>query len=303
MDFSHLYRFANNKTKRISSWDQRGMNRDYIFIEPGEEKILADIKGPGAIHHIWVTIAAEPFYGRKIILRMFWDGEDSPSVESPIGDFFGVGHGLNRNLTSLPISCSSEGRARNCYWYMPFWRSARITATNQGSQPVGAFYYYIDYRELPELPEDTPYFHAQYRQGRPHAPPDDYTILETTGRGNYVGTVLSAHCGYHCWFGEGNDRIFIDGESTPSLTGTGTEDYFNDGWGFRVFNHPYAGCIRRALGVIVLADQDAADIARAEYQIRNLEAGLAEFAVFQSFPSQVRRTFAELDRHSGRALV
>jgi hypothetical protein len=110
------------------------------------------------------TIAAEPFYGRKIVLRVYWDDERSPSVEAPIGDFFGVGHGLNRNFASLPIICSSEGRARNCYWYMPFRRSCRITATNEGARAVDAFYYYVDYRELGDLAKGTPYFHAQYRQ-------------------------------------------------------------------------------------------------------------------------------------------
>ena len=107
-------------SKRVSSYDRTGGNKDSLTIKPGETAVLADLKGPGAIHHIWVTIAAEAFYGRKIVLRMYWDGEAAPSVEAPIGDFFGVGHGLNRNFASLPIACTSEGRARNCYWYMPF---------------------------------------------------------------------------------------------------------------------------------------------------------------------------------------
>jgi hypothetical protein len=128
-------------SKRVSSFDRTGGNNDRISIQPDETAVLAEIQGPAAIHHIWMTISAEAFYGRKIVLRMYWDGEESPSVEVPIGDFFGVGHGLNRNLSSFPISCSSEGRARNCYWSLPFRRSARITATNEGSQPVGAFYY------------------------------------------------------------------------------------------------------------------------------------------------------------------
>lgn len=101
---------------------------------------------------------------------MYWDGEDPASVEAPVGDFFGVDHGLNRNFSSLPINCSSEGRARDCYWYMPFRKSARITVTNEGTKQVGAFYCYIDYRELPELASDTPYFHAQYLQEMPCKP-------------------------------------------------------------------------------------------------------------------------------------
>ncbi|NOR54536.1 MAG: DUF2961 domain-containing protein, partial [Candidatus Aminicenantes bacterium] len=155
---TNLAQHQNYRSKRISSFDRTGGNRDRLTIEPAETAVLAEIKGPASIHHIWVTISAEPFYGRKIILRMYWDGEESPSVEVPIGDFFGVGHGLNRNFSSLPINCSSEGRARNCYWYMPFKNSARITVTNEGTRRGGAFYYYIDYRELPELPAGTPSF-------------------------------------------------------------------------------------------------------------------------------------------------
>src|SRR5512136_3229022 len=135
------------RSRRISSYDRSGGNRDSIVIEPGTTAVLAEIEGPGAIHHIWTTIAAEPFYGRKIVLSIYWDGEKTPSVEAPIGDFFGVGHGLNRNVSSLPIACTSEGRARNAYWYMPFRKSARVTVTNEGSRQVSAFYYYIDYRQ------------------------------------------------------------------------------------------------------------------------------------------------------------
>lgn len=142
----------NYASKRISSYDRTGGNKDSLTIKAGETAILADIKGAGAIHHLWVTISAEPFYGRKLVLKMFWDGEKAPSVEVPIGDFFGVGHGLDRNFSSIPIACSSEGRAKNCYWYMPFKQSALVTVTNEGTLDVPAFYYYVDYRELNDLP-------------------------------------------------------------------------------------------------------------------------------------------------------
>jgi len=232
----------NYTSKRISSFDRTGGNNDRLSIEPGKTAVLAEINGPAAIHHIWVTIAAEPFYGRKIILRMYWDGEESPSVEAPIGDFFGVGHGLNRNFSSLPINCSSQGRARNCYWYMPFHKSARITATNEGTRTVGAFYYYIDYRELPELPPDTPYFHSQYRQEMPCQPGKNYLFLDAVGRGHYVGCNLSILQRAMGWWGEGDDMIFVDGEETPSLYGTGSEDYFSDAWGMREDENPFYGC-------------------------------------------------------------
>jgi hypothetical protein len=232
----------NFRSKRISSYDRTGGNRDSIAIEPGKTVVLAEIKGPAAIHHIWVTIAAEAFYGRKLVLRAFWDGEDVPSVESPVGDFFGVGHGLNRNVDSLPIACSSEGRARNCYWYMPFRWSCRVTVTNEGTKPVAAFYYYIDYRELDGLRPDAPYFHAQYRQEFPCLGNKSYVILDAAGAGHYVGCNLSVLQGSGGWWGEGDDIITVDGEAAPSLHGTGSEDYFSDAWGMREGARLFYGC-------------------------------------------------------------
>ena len=229
-------------SKRVSSYDRSGGNKDSLTIPAGGTAVLADLKGPGAIHHIWVTIAAEPFYARKLVLRAYWDGETAPSIEAPIGDFFGVGHGLDRNFASLPITCSSEGRGRNCYWYMPFGRSARVTVTNEGREEVPAFYYYVDYRELPSLPADTPYFHAQYRQEFPCPPGRNYVFLEAEGRGHYVGCNLSVLQRAMGWWGEGDDQIYIDGESFPSLHGTGSEDYFSDGWGMRVAQSLFYGC-------------------------------------------------------------
>ena len=240
--FSNLGRPHDYESRRVSSYDRSGGNRDSISIEPGAAAVLAEIEGPGAIHHIWATIAAEPFYGRKLILRMYWDGETEPSVEAPVGDFFGVGHGLNRNFSSLPINCSSDGRARNCYWHMPFAKSARITVTNEGARPVSAFYYYIDYRVLRELSGFTPYFHAQYRQETPCAPGRNYLLLEAEGRGHYVGCGMSVLQRSMGWWGEGDDMIYVDGETEPSLHGTGSEDYFSDAWGMREDENPFYGC-------------------------------------------------------------
>lgn len=230
------------RSQRISSSDPTGGNRDAISIAPGQTAILADIKGPAAIHHIWFTISAEAFYGRKLVLRIYWDGEDTPSVEVPLGDFFAVGHGLNRNLVSIPIVRSSEGRALNCYWYMPFRWSAHITVTNEGSCPVGSFYYYIDYRKVSDLKPDVPYFHAQYRQEFPCEPGRNYLILEAVGQGHYVGCNLSVLQRSMGWWGEGDDMIYLDGEEIPSLHGTGSEDYFSDAWGMREGNNLYYGC-------------------------------------------------------------
>ncbi len=230
------------RSRRVSSFDPTGGNRDAIGIAPGQTAVLAEIKGPAAIHHIWFTISAEAFYGRKLILRMYWDGEDTPSVEVPVGDFFAVGHGLNRNLVSIPVVRSSEGRALNCYWLMPFRWSARITVTNEGNRPVGSFYYYIDYRQLEDIKPDTPYFHAQYRQEFPCEPGKNYLILDAVGRGHYVGCNLSVLQRSMGWWGEGDDMIYVDGEEFPSLHGTGSEDYFSDAWGMREGNNLYYGC-------------------------------------------------------------
>lgn len=228
---------------RASSTAPAEGNRDHAVIQPGETITLAELDGPGVIQHIWFTVSSGDFrYPAKTILRIYWDDHSEPSVQAPLGDFFAAGHGMRVNVNSEPVQVSAEGRSYNCYWPMPFRRKARIEVENQSDKRMGALYYYIDWLKLDKPKENAYYFHAQYRQERPHDPSHDYTILETTGRGNYVGTVLSSHCGYHSWFGEGDDRVYIDGEAKPSLTGTGTEDYFNDAWGFREFCHPYAGC-------------------------------------------------------------
>lgn len=230
------------RSRRISSYDRTGGNADALRIEPGKTVVIAEIKGPAAIHHIWMTVAAEAFYGRKIVLRAFWDGEEAPSVEAPLGDFFGVGHGLDRDLSSLPVACSSGGRARNAYWNMPFRWSCRMTVTNEGARPVDALYFAIDYRELKNLDPAAPYFHAQYRQETPCAPGRDYVLLDAVGRGHYVGCILSVLQRSPGWWGEGDDRITVDGEEEPSLHGTGTEDYFSDAWGLRQGGNLFYGC-------------------------------------------------------------
>ena len=234
-------RDAQSRRESSSNPDLKS-NGDSRVIKEGETIVLAELTGPGAITHIWNTVASlDPFYSRSLVLRIYWDGMEKPSVEVPLGDFFGVGHGAVANFHSLPVSVSSYGRSRTCWWRMPFRKSARITLTNErhgfGELEV---YYYVDWEKLPSLPEDTLYFHARYRQEFP-AKPGDYTLLETKGRGNYVGTVFSVQQVTNGWFGEGDDRFFIDGEALPSLRGTGTEDYFNDSWGFRPFTAPAHG--------------------------------------------------------------
>jgi len=217
-------------------------NGDSRPIQPGEELVIADLQGPGVINHIWTTInSGDIFHGRSHVLRVYYDGNDKPSVQVPLGDFFGVGHGAAADYHSAVTAVSSHGRARSCYWRMPFRKRVKVTVTNDGDKPTPSFYFYVDWEKHVALPDDTVYFHAVYRQENP-TKPKDFLMLDTKGHGHYVGTVLSAHQAEIGWFGEGDDRFYVvDGEKTPSLSGTGTEDYFGDAWGFRKFNTPYFG--------------------------------------------------------------
>jgi len=231
------------KAMRASSSDLNlSGNDDSRSIEPNGSMVLADLKGPGKIAHIWMTIShKDPHYSRLMTLRIYWDGEKDPSVECPIGDFFGMGHGIDKSLTSIPIRVTSQGRARNCYWPMPFKKSARITVTNESDKRCDHLYYYIDWQKHESLPEDIGYFHAMYRQEYPCVAGRNYLIADIVGRGHYVGTIQSVQSSAPGWYGEGDDFFFIDGEKEPSLRGTGTEDYFCNGWGFEEQSGPFYG--------------------------------------------------------------
>jgi hypothetical protein len=209
---------------------------------PGETTVLADLRGPGVVTHIWVTVADSEYgWPRLLRLRVYYDGSPTPSVDAPLGDFFAVGHGLERGVASLMIRDSSSGRSRNSYWPMPFRQSCRITVTNEGRRRVSNLYYHVDWAKLPALPPDTVYFHARYRQALPATAGRRYEILSVKGRGHYVGTVLSVIQAEPGWFGEGDDRFYVDGERAARIEGTGTEDYFNDAWSLRVADGPYTG--------------------------------------------------------------
>ncbi len=209
---------------------------------PGETTVLADLTGPGIVTHLWITVADSEYgWPRLLRLRIYYDGSDVPSVDAPLGDFFGVGLGYERPVQSLMIRDSSEGRSRNSYWPMPFRKSCRITITNEGRRRVANLYYQVDWEKRASLPDDTLYFHARYRQALPNSGARPYEFLRVAGRGQYVGTVMSAVQGEAGWFGEGDDHFFVDGESTPSLSGTGTEDYFNDAWSLHVSEGAHTG--------------------------------------------------------------
>ncbi len=241
---SGLERLKSFESRRASSSDTNWVNGndDRRKIEPGATLTVAELEGPGVITHIWNTVAhAAPNYSALLTLRIYWDGEERPSVECPLGDFFGIGMGVDQSFTSLPIRVSSDGRARNCYWPMPFRKSARITVSNESDVPCRAFYLYVDWQKHKSLPKDTAYFHAMYRQEFPCVMGRNYLLADITGRGHYVGTIQSVYLSSPGWYGEGDDFFFIDGEREPSLRGTGTEDYFCDGWGFRQQDGPFYG--------------------------------------------------------------
>src|ERR1051325_276359 len=231
---------ARRESSSDANW--RNGNGDARPIAPGGTLVLGELKGPGVITHFWNTIAhPAPMYSRLLTLRIYWDGEEHPSVECPIGDFFGVGHGLDKPFVSLPVKVSSDGRGRNCYWPVPFRESARVTVSNESDKRCDAFYYYLDWQKHKSLPKETAYFHAMYRQEYPCVMGRNYLLADLEGRGHYVGTVQSVQNMSGGWYGEGDDFFFIDGEKEPRLRGTGTEDYFCDGWGFRPHDGPFYG--------------------------------------------------------------
>jgi hypothetical protein len=238
-----LPRLKNFSAHRVSS-DNRfvGSNDDSKRIMPGETLIMADLLGPGVVNHIWITVADNEYaWPRLVRLRVYYDGKKTPSVDVPLGDFFGVGHGYDRDLDSLLIRDSSFGRARNSYWPMPFRQSCKITATDEGNRPVTMFYYHVDWQKHPSLPDDVAYFHGYYRQERPAASGKNYEFLNVKGTGHYVGTVLNVIQSQVGWFGEGDDLFYVDGATHPQIYGTGTEDYINEAWGLRVSFGPWAG--------------------------------------------------------------
>jgi hypothetical protein len=216
-----------------------------VRIEAGETWTLADIEGPGAIQQIWMTPTG---HWRFSILRIYWDDQEQPAVECPVGDFFGAGWGQYAQLSSLAV-CVNPGSAFNCYWEMPFRRRCRMTMTNIAAEPM-TLYYQINYT-LTDVPEDAAYLHAQFRRVNPLPYKEVYTILDgVKGQGHYVGTYMAwgvNNCG---WWGEGEIKFYLDGDDEyPTICGTGTEDYFCGSYNFenralgqyQEFTTPYAG--------------------------------------------------------------
>lgn len=215
----------------------------YYVVKPGEEYVLADIEGPGAIQQIWMTPTGN---WRFSILRIYWDDQETPSVECPVGDFFACGWGKYAQVTSLPV-CVNPGSAFNCYWEMPFRKRCRMTLTNIDVKDM-VIYYQINYA-LTEVPEEAAYFHAQFRRVNPLPYKEVYTILDgVKGQGQFVGTYMAWGVNNNNWWGEGEIKFYMDGDDEyPTICGTGTEDYFCGSYNFdvggqyREFTTPYAG--------------------------------------------------------------
>ena len=216
----------------------------FIRIKAGETFTLADVQGPGAIQHIWMTPTGN---WRFSILRVYWDDEKEPSIEVPVGDFFGMGWGEYAPLNSMPVSVN-PGSAFNCYWQMPFRKRCRITMQNINDKDAMSLYYQIDYT-LTDVPDDIAYFHAQFRRTNPNAYKKDLILLEgVKGKGQYVGTFLAWGVNNNGWWGEGEIKFFMDGDiDFPTIAGTGTEDYFCGSYNFdrngqyTPFSTPYVG--------------------------------------------------------------
>lgn len=253
------------KNHRISSYDRSGNNRDHLSgIKPGDTRIIAEIEGSGIINHIWTTIAPGPgeLCRNDIILRMYWDEEKYPSVESPIGPFFGQGWNEQYNYASIVLSAGpGNGTGLASYFTMPFEKGAKIEIENQSDRTIDAFYFYVDYVEMPKLPKDMGRFHAWYNHELTNALPegetewgvvgpqkentsgkDNYVFADIKGKGHFIGINYYVHNPSPMWYGEGDDMWFIDGEELPSMIGTGTEDFFNTSWCPKEnFSHPCFG--------------------------------------------------------------
>ncbi len=267
---SNLATIVDARSKRISSYDRSGGNGDNIQIPKGQTVAIAEIEGAGIVKHIWITISSkDEAIRRNLVLRVYWDGQAHPSVETPLGEFFGQGWGLKYNFISLPLAAAPrEGNSLISYFPMPFGNGARFTIENQSEEDVDAFYYYLDYEEHDSIPDDQGRFHAWYHREltKPESDTGDvenewtifadfasnpsdklnYLFCEPEGKGHFVGVNYYINCPTPVWYGEGDDMFLVDGEPWPgSAHGTGTEDYFNQSWcPDEHYLHPYFGTAR-----------------------------------------------------------
>lgn len=254
---TQLASVRNYRTRRSSSYDRTGGNADFARLEAGATLDVLNTEGPGMVTHIWFTINShENFHLKKLVLRAYWDGEEQPSVEAPLGDFFGLGLG-DYFLYQSALTTVASIKAMNAYFPMPFAKSARITLSNQGTEPAESVYYNIDFVSFREMPGEMAYFHAQYRQATPcrgwtndwktgYEPSvndkknltgeGNYVFLEAQGVGHFVGVTHAVLQNQDGWWGEGDEMVFLDGGERPAINGTGTEDYYNGAWNFGGIN-------------------------------------------------------------------
>ncbi|MFO1466011.1 MAG: glycoside hydrolase family 172 protein [Steroidobacteraceae bacterium] len=251
--FMNLMVPGNSTTARVSSFDHSGGNEDFRGIAPGKTLELADLAGSGVIRHLYFSVLGGDHYLRDLVLRAYWDGSSEPCVEVPFGDFFGLGQERPRFFSSLIVTVNPGDLGvlgtlgLNAYFPMPFAKGARLTLTNEGTDPVFAVWYHVEYEKLDHLPKGMARFHASWHRlnktvavgehpdvtlhpGKNLTGDDNYVILEATGRGNIAGIFLNIDNSMGSWYGEGDDMIFIDGERwPPSYHGTGTEEIFGGG--------------------------------------------------------------------------
>jgi hypothetical protein len=218
-----------------------------IEIAPGETAELADIRGPGTVRHVWCTTAPHRAW-RGTLLRAYWDGAEQPAVEVPLGDFFCNGWNVFSQVSSQPVAANPNG-GFNSYWPMPFFERARLTLENLSAETV-VLYYQIDY-ESGDVPADSCFLHAHWRRSRPVPYGETHTLLEgVEGRGQYVGTYLAWGTNSPGWWGEGEVKFYLDGDTGfPTICGTGTEDYFGGAWNFDVEGQGYTAYTTPYLGL------------------------------------------------------
>jgi hypothetical protein len=242
---SFLDRLTTNRSRRIAN-DPRASELE-LQLMPGEKRVLAEISGPGVIKHLWLTSeSADAYHRRSCVIRMFWDGSDIPSVEVPVGDFFGQGWGMQYNFASLPLAAAPKsGAGLVCYFPMPFSHGARIEIENQGFQPVHSLYHSVTYEMHPEVDHERGRFHAAYSQrlSRPSDVDNLYLFADIRGGGHFVGLNYFVNAPTPLWYGNADDVFLVDEEPwSGSERGTGIEDYFNIAWGAdEAFMHPYFG--------------------------------------------------------------
>lgn len=252
---------------RESSFDATNGNDDFIKIPAHGSKVIFESTSSGIIRHIWITLwSKDKMILRNSVIKMYWDNQTHPSVQSPLGDFFGQGWGEEYIMNSLPIvAAPKKGKALNSYFSMPFAKGAKIVIENESDHEIGSFYFYIDYEKRKDIPPNSPRFHAQWNKTltKPNtkvdsendrnvlgamekgkkSPASNYVFADIEGEGHFVGIQYFVDSPTPIWYGEGDDMIFIDGKSwPPRLRGTGTEDFFNTAWCPKeVFHHPYFG--------------------------------------------------------------